>query len=244
MEGGLMTKRQLVWCTQCNVLTLFSPLDRTPEYRNQKGEWEIEERDDQATFMETHRRHHLEELHVVANSFISRQNHAEPVKTSYFEVTNGRQRFVVKKSRKSVLDPQRYEIIPGKLHLTLRKPSIDGLAIQRELERVFSPHQISSRKIHGFVQGFADAVAHLDPKKLKQAPFESRNPSKRYFVLDERLLPKVLKSSSTSLTKKEAKLLDEFFQKNLEEPFLMPVAVVEFEIQKRGKNGEAEIKAA
>jgi len=239
-----MIKKQLIWCTQCNALSLFSALDRTPEYRNQKGEWEVKERDDQASFMQAHRRHHLEELHVVANSFMSRQNYAEPVKTSYFEVTNGRQRFVVKKSRKTVLDPQRYEIVPGKLRLTLRKPSIDGFAIQRELERAFSPHQISSRKIHGFIQGLADAVAHLDPRKLKQAPFESPNPSMRYFVLDERILTRVFKSSSMSLTKKEAKLLDEFFQKNLGESFLMPVAEVEFEIQKCGKNEEAAMKAA
>jgi hypothetical protein len=239
-----MPKKQLVWCVQCNALALFSSLDQAPEYEKQNGEWQVLEKDDQAAFMSAHRGHHLEELHAIEDSFMSDGNYIEPIKTSYFEATNGKQRFVVKKVRKRIHDPQRYELIPGKLGLTLRKPSIDTLAIQRQLERESSTRHLSSKKIHGFVSQLAEAVSHLNPDDLRRAPFESPNPSTRYFIVEERIVEEVLERSSQFLTKKEAKLLGEYVRKNLGEPLLMAVVKIEFRVEKNGQDQKFEKRAA
>ncbi|NIO05717.1 MAG: hypothetical protein GTN74_14260 [Proteobacteria bacterium] len=238
-----MTKKPLTWCVQCNVLALFSPLDQAPEYHNEEGQWKVVERDDQAAFMHAHRRHHLEELYPIEGSFISSQDYAEPTKTSYFEVTNGRQRFVVKRVRKSILDAQRYELIPGKLRLKPSKPRIDCPALQRELAREFARH-MSSAKIDRFVQNLAEAVSYLDPRKLKRAPFESHNPSLWYFILDQRILGRILRSSSQSFTEREVKLLQEFFRRNQEDPGFMAAATVEFQIEKGGDGEKTQVRPA
>ncbi|NIQ39028.1 MAG: response regulator [Proteobacteria bacterium] len=241
---GSCQKKQLVWCVQCNALALFSSLDQAPEYEKQKGEWQVLEKDDQAAFISSHQGHHLEELHAIEDSFMSDGNYAEPIKTSYFEATNGKQRFVVKRVRERIHDPQRYELIPGKLGLTLRKPEIDTLAIQRQLERESSTRHLSREKIHGFVIQLAEAVSHLNPEDLKRAPFEGPNPSRRYFIVEEGIMEEVLEKSSQFLTKNEAKLLGEYVRKNLGEPLLMAMVRIEFRIEKNGQDRKLEKRAA
>ncbi len=238
-----MTKKALTWCVQCNVLALFSPLDRAPEYHNEGGQWKVIERDDQAAFMHAHRGHHLEELYPIEGSFISSQDYAEPTKTSYFEVTNGRQRFVVKKVRKSILDTQRYELIPGKLRLRLSKPSIDCPTLQKELAREFA-RQMSSAKIDRFVHDLAEAVSCLNPRKLKRAPIESHNPSTWYFILDQGILGRILRSSPQSFTEREVELVQEFFRRNYEDPGFMAAAKVEFQIEKGGDDEKTQMRPA
>ena len=226
-----MIKRQLIRCARCNALALLSSLDQTPEYYQTDGRWEVLDRDDQASFLRAHRGHRLEPLHVVADSFISHQDYGEPIRTSYFLVTNGKQHFVVKKSRKNIFDPQRYELIAGRLRLTPTRLRVDGTAIRRELERVFLPSDQSSKRIENFVTELEEIVAHLTPGELKRAPFESHNPSLWYFYLDEAVLEKALKRSSGSLTKRECRRLDEFVRKNLEDNLFMAMAKVEFQIE-------------
>ncbi len=238
-----MTKKPLTWCVQCNVLALFSHLDQAPEYHAEGGQWKVVERDDQVAFMHAHRGHHLEELYPIEGSFISSQDYAEPTKVSYFEVTNGRQRFVVKKVRKSVLDTQRYELIPGKLRLIPSEPSIDCPALQEELTREFARH-MSSAKIDRFVQDLAEAVSCLNPRKLKRAPFESHNPSTWYFILDQRILGRILRSSSPSFTEREVKLLQEFFRRNYGDPGFMATAKVAFQIEKVGDDEKTQVSPA
>lgn len=226
-----MIHKQLMRCARCNALALFSPLDQTPEYQTNGEKVTVLERDDHASFMETHRGHPLEELHDTEDSLISYQDYVEPMRTSYFEVTNGEQRFVVKKFRKSIFDPMSYELIAGKLHLIPTKLTIDGVAIQRELEAVFPPHHLSSEKIHGYVNRLEETVSHLSLRALKRAPFESHNPSVWYFMLDQAVLDEVLESCSRFLTKRERRCFDEFVRKNLEDELFMPVAKVKFRIE-------------
>lgn len=216
-------------------------MDQSPEYYNDQGEWKVLERDDQAAFMQAHQGHQLEELHVIEDSLISHQNYVEPTRTSYFEATNEKQRFVVKKFRKSIFDPQSYELFAGKLHLTPTELVIDGIAIQRELERVFSPFHLSSEKIHHFVKQLEKIVSHLNPGKLKRVPFESHNPSVWYFYLDEGVLEKVLKNSLGFLTKGDVKLLDKFVRKNLEDDLFMAMAKVEFQIESNAEEKKSKM---
>jgi hypothetical protein len=234
-------EKQLVRCTQCNTLTLFSPMDQIPEYQQKRGKWKIQDRDDRASFMQNHRGHQLEELHVIEDSFISHQAYVEPVKTSYFEATNGKQRFVVKKFRKSIFDSQCYELIAGKLRLTPTELRIDSSAIQKELERVFSPSPLSSKKVGYFVKQLEATVSNLSPGDLRRVPFASHNPSVWSCYLDEWVLEKVLNSSSKFLTEEEIRCLDEFVRKNLEDNLFMAVTKVEFQIETRVVDKESEI---
>jgi hypothetical protein len=161
--------------------------------------------DDQEAFMKEHRGHHLEELQSVPGSFVSYQGYIEPVKTGYFEATNGKKRFVVRKFRKSVFDPMTYELIPGSLVLVPQRLQIDRVAIQKELERMLSP--FSTKKIRLFVGELEKIVSGLRPRNCKRLPFESHNPSVWYYNLEGSVWEKTLGASSTFLTLDEGRQL-------------------------------------
>jgi hypothetical protein len=224
-----MIRRRLIHCVRCDALALFSPLDQSPEYVHEQGNWRVIERDDQDLFIKEHQGHPLEELQPVPDSFISYQNYIEPVKTSYFEATNGRKRFVVKESRKNILDPMTYELIPGKIVLKTKELRIDGATIQRELERLLSPSRLSSEKIQLFVEELERIVSDLSPKDCKRVPFESQNPSVWYFNLDRAVWKKALKASSKFLSEEESRLLDATIRSNFDGD--MPVVLSQVEIQ-------------
>lgn len=236
-----MIEKQLIRCTRCNALALFSSMDQSPEYYKSQGKWVVLERDDQALFLQAHRGHRLEPLHVIEDSLISHQDYGEPVGISYFEATNGKQRFVVKRFRKSVFDSQRYELIPGNLRFTPTELHVDGRAIQRELERVFSPFHLTSKKIRHFVKQLESFVSHLTPGELKRSPFESHNPSLWCFTLGKGILEKALKNSSEFLTRRERERLNGFVLNDLQDDLFMAMAKVEFQIDTRQEDKKSTI---
>jgi hypothetical protein len=46
-----------------------------------------------------HHGHRLENLKIIEDSFVSEKAYSEPIKTSFFKATNGKEKFVVKKFR-------------------------------------------------------------------------------------------------------------------------------------------------
>jgi len=230
-----MIKKRLIRCVQCSALTLFSSMDRSPEYDNDQGEWKVLERDDEAAFIQRHQGHRLEELHVIKDSLISHQRYLEPLRTSYFEASNGKERFVVKRFRKSVSDPQSYELVPGKLHLTPTQLRIDGRNIQKELESVFSPLHLFAEKIHYYVRQLEETVSHVDPNELKRVPFESHNPSVRHFYLNGGVVDEVSARASKFFNRTDVKRLDQFVRQNLKDDLFMAVAKIEFRVDRTVK---------
>jgi hypothetical protein len=158
----------------------------------------------------------------------------EPVRTGYFEATNGNRRFVVKKFRKSIFEPMRYEVIPGRLLRTPIELRIDGISIHKELERALAPFKLSSKKIRYFVKHLEEVVSHLDPRDLNRLPFESHNPSLWYFSLHNGIWQRALRSSKF-LNKRDATHLEAFFGQNLEDGLFVATARVEFEVESRGE---------
>jgi hypothetical protein len=225
-----MKEKRLVRCTQCDRLALFSPFDRVPEYHKTGERWKTLERDDRALFLAAHREHQLEELRIIEDSFISSQPYAEPVKTTYFEATNGKQRFVVRKSRRTISEPQRYELVPGRLDFTATEPHIERASIQRLLQLAFSPTSLSLTKIRDFVSHLELLVSRLDPKGLRRACFESHTPSMRYHYLDLNVVEKAVKNMSVRLSRDERYRLQDFVQKHLEDEVFMIKVRIRFEI--------------
>ena len=98
---------KLIRCVDCNEVIPLSTYDFYPEYLYdaEKGIFEERKRDDRKSFEAKHQRHHVEELSIIEGSFISEDPYLEPLKTGYFEVTNGCENFVVKKWRNDIHAP-------------------------------------------------------------------------------------------------------------------------------------------
>jgi hypothetical protein len=206
-------------------------MDRYPAYRKIGGEWESLARDDQTLFLNSHRGHPLEELRIIDGPSVSYEDYVEPMRTSYFEARSGKRRFVVKRFRKSILEPCRYEAIEGKLLLTPGAPIIDAVSIEKELKRVFSPKKIKSYKIKGFVEELEKNVSRLTAEDLVKASVETHNPSIWYFLLNEKILEQTLAASSRFLSRRDRQLLAEFARENLADPLFMATARIDFQIE-------------
>ena len=226
-----MMKKELVRCIQCNAVALFSPLDRSPEYRIDSGTWKVVERDDRQAFMDTHRRHPLERLKVLDDTFISSQNYREPVKTCYFEATNGKERFLLKRFRKSALDPLRYELVPGRLCISPIGLRVDGAAIQKELERAVSGVPLSRQKIGHFVRELEQLVSRTEPGELIRVPYESHHPAVWYYYLDEPLVARALERASRFLARTDVQRMGAFMRQHLTEDPFLAVAQVHFHVE-------------
>lgn len=121
---------QLIMCTTCSEVFLRSPFDAWPEYVDGVAY----KKDDFVESMLKHEGHSLEELRVVGG-FLSDKCFIEPVKTQFFQATNGKEIFIIKRARKKIDDPMRYKIVKGPLRDWIQKVEVDEVAVKKQLMR-------------------------------------------------------------------------------------------------------------
>jgi len=179
---------QLIRCTDCNEIFLKSPFDRRTEYERQYGSpsesFRGVERDDFQDFLKNHRGHRFEDLEIIDQSFVSEKAYAEPVKVSYFKATNGKERFVIKKYRKSIDEPLRYQLIAGDYTLEPTGFEIQTKEIARQLNAEFKVNPLTEAQIAAFLKLYRQVVEIIDPEDLERIPEESSNPLEVYYRLD------------------------------------------------------------
>src|SRR4030042_6001681 len=107
----------LIHCIHCNKVIHMTEWDFCTHYEWQEGEIKEQEGNDRKAFEQRHKNHRIEELTPVTPA-ISDKPYAEPLKVSYFEAFNGKQRFVINRWRNTIDDPCEYEVIDGRLEIT------------------------------------------------------------------------------------------------------------------------------
>lgn len=106
---------KLMHCVRCHQLNPvfggFGDFGRTSDLPG--VEWASTDLDAQEEFDRVHREHQVEELTIDAETSVSDKPSYEPLKVSYFEATNGRERFLVRRTKERLDAPAFYEIVPG-----------------------------------------------------------------------------------------------------------------------------------
>jgi hypothetical protein len=227
---------RLIRCMDCNEIIALSIYDFYPEYLHdaEKGIFEERERYDRKTFEVKHQRHRLEELYVIEGSFLAEDLYLEPVKASYFEVTNGCENFVVKKWRKDIRAPLAYELIPGHLALTDIRFSAQCEDIRKQLQTELKLSGKAEEKIKGFIDVVQSVISQMDEKDLiREDICETVSPVVSHVPLDEKQIEKILKECQKIFTPEELKKIEEFIRENNEYNGVM-TALIErrFEIRK------------
>jgi hypothetical protein len=116
--------------------------------------------DDEADFMGGHKHHTMEELFVVKDSFISEGRYGEPLKISYFEATNGTERFVIKGWREDINHAMEYEVIPGYIEMTFKR-EVQADEIRRQLSDEIKDPPLAETTIERFIQIVEKVVAQF-----------------------------------------------------------------------------------
>jgi hypothetical protein len=230
---------KLIRCINCDQVFLKTPFDRWPEYEpHSNGSFEsfrTLERDDFQDFLRNHHGHQLEDLKILEDSFISEKNYAEPVKTSYFKATNGKESFVVKKNREKIDEPLKYQLIHGDYSLRCIAIEIQSKEITKQLNAEFKKNPLHQNKIDAFLKLFQYIAKTIDIKKLERIPEESSNPLEIYYKMDDLSLVYLLRNCRNIFKGQEYLNIEEFIHRHKDDGVLLLKATFKIQITEMAK---------
>lgn len=235
----------LVRCINCDEITLKTPFDQCPEY-DTNGSFEsfnTLEKDDFKDFLQNHHGHRLEDLKILEDSFISEKDYAEPVKTSYFKATNGRESFVVKKFREKIDEPLKYQLIYGDYSLKCVGIEIQSKEIVNQLNAEFKKYPLHQNQIDAFLNLLQSIVKTTDIKKLERIPEESSNASEIYYKMDDISLAYLLRNCHNIFKGEEYTHIEEFIHRHKEDGVLLLKAIYKIQITEMVKSRKRAMAA-
>lgn len=223
---------RLLRCTECNEIINMTEHDFSAEYHYDKEKDCFIElvRNDREPFITKHKSHKVEELKVNRDSYISDRFYSEPLKTSYFETTNGREDFVIKRWRDKIESPLRYEIVKGYIEVT-NKSAVHGENIIKQIQAEINP-PISHNKITRLIQVVERVVSQLDPKGLLKDSLEFDNPLVLHCKLKNSAIKSIVELSKDIFKGEEFKKIRDFIYENSDYDGVMaPLVKREFTIK-------------
>jgi hypothetical protein len=210
----------LIRCTKCNAIMHMTEGDFSPHYAWNGGEINEIEMDDRKAFYQKHNGHTTEHLTPLTPP-ISDKPYGEALKTSYFEATNGIERFLIKRWRSKIEDPFTYEIIQGSIKITNRSLCAQTTAIKKQLQAE-NNLSISERKLNSFIQAVRTEVEQLDPDTLAISA-EGETPLVSYYQLGSTCVDRILAQCQDTFTPRELNKLKDFINQHNEYDDVMTV---------------------
>jgi hypothetical protein len=236
---------QLIRCKNCDELFMKTPFDHWPEYEfgsNHPDESiQVIEKDDYQDFLIHHHGHQLENLRVIEDSFVSEKAYSEPIKTSYFKATNGKESFVIKKFRERIDEPLKYQLIDGDYFLKWIALHVQTDEIVKQLKKDFKDNLLTQDQIDAFVKLYHQIVESLDVKNLERVPEESPNPLEIFYKMDDVSLFYLLRNCRHIFNKQEHLRIEDFIHRHREDGVLLLRATYKIQIKERAKSKKKPI---
>ena len=204
-------------CVDCNVAAHITDYDCLPSYHYDQRCAEVIEKpmDDEAHFMGEHKRHTVEELFVVKDSFISEGCYGEPLKISYFEATNGTERFVVKGWREDINHAMAYEVIPGYIETSFKR-EVQADALRRQLAEEIKDPPLAASAIEHFIQVVEKVIAQFPASDRIEITAETDTPLISHCRLGVNALRKIMSESRRIFDEGELEKVEQFVYQNNE----------------------------
>jgi hypothetical protein len=230
----------LIRCINCDEIFPRTTFDMLPEYelhsKNSLDPSGISEQDDFEAFLRNHHGHRLEDLKILEDSFISEKEYAEPVKTTYFKATNGKESFVVKRNRERVDKPLKYELIHGDYFLKCISIEIQSEEITKQLNWEFKTHPLGQSKIDAFLSLFQHIVKMIDIKNLERSDEESPYPLEIYYKIDDTSLGYLLRNCHNIFDEQEYSNIDRFIQRHKDDGVLLLKATYRIQVNEKDRS--------
>ena len=230
-------------CTDCGEGFMETPFDQCPEYGSDPDHpsepIEATERDDFQEFLKTHHGHRLEELELIKNSFASDKNYMEPVKTSYLKAVNRKkEKFVIKRVRKTIREKLRYQVIPGDYSLECTGAEVQSEDITKQLKMEFSTRPFSESKISRFLGLYQRIARDIDVKKLESASEEPSHPLEKFYKMDDMSLFYLLRNCRNIFKGVEYSDIEDFIYRHKDDGVLLLKARYRIQVTERPKPNE------
>jgi hypothetical protein len=215
-----------------------SPFDDYPEYRlgseRPPENFQSIERDDFQDFLIHHHGHQLENLKIIEDSYVSEKAYSEPIKTSFFKATNGREKFVIKKFRERIDEPLKYQLVPGDYSLKCIAVEIQTEEICKQLQRELKPPP-SQDKMDAFLRLMGAIVEDIDIKDLERISEESHHPLEVYYKIDDVRVIYLLRNCRNIFKGQEYWAMEEFIHRHKDDGVLLLKATYKIQITQMAK---------
>jgi hypothetical protein len=100
---------RFLYCRICNEVHHVTPFDSAPMYDLEGTTVREIVMDDRRQFLDKHDDHGIEQLRGVTENHFSVGPVIDPMKVGYVEVTNGKEFFILRISRRTIEDPVSYK---------------------------------------------------------------------------------------------------------------------------------------
>jgi hypothetical protein len=208
---------RFIRCRQCNrilplprIFAYFETPDLLPGV-----EWSDEDSDFRREFTFSHGNHPQEELVIDPETIFSEKPSYEPVRTSYFEATNGRQKFLIQRTKPGLEHPARYEILPGQMKISNLAIKIQEADLRRQISADRTSSALSAERVSEFIAAFNKEVAAILPYRLFkaiEAMVEGDSPRFIYAALKQERWEKILDRCARNFQASELRWIREFIQ--------------------------------
>ncbi len=236
---------KLVRCIQCNEVVNMTGYDFVPEYRHSDESQTFLEiaRDDRRAFQLRHATHTLEELTVVSDSYVSRQPYLDPVGVGYFEATNGRDRFLVKRWRESIDTSLNYQIISGEIVITKIRSDVQADDIRKEIGAQITSPPLPEPKIDQFIHIVKKVISELNLNQVTGISADGDTPLISYCKLDDDTIDRILEMARRVFDVKELDRIKTFICQNNEYNHVMTLRIArEFDIRPHAMIPEVAVR--
>ena len=169
-----MLSDKFLWCRKCDAVHHVTSYDKAPRFSsNIDGELDEMPADDWRAFMKEHEGHRLEPLEALGEKYFCQASMSDPMGVAYIEVSNGRDHLLLRRSRKSIAEPLRFELTPDRLIDQGVTVGIQDTAIKKEMRHHFkwSGDPFEDHKIDLFIQQLRNVVTGLEPGAIEVAGF-------------------------------------------------------------------------
>jgi hypothetical protein len=180
-------------------------------------EWSAADLESQREFFRCHEDHPMEELCVHPDTYVSDKPSYESVKVSYFEASNGQQRFLIRRTKPSLDHPAFYQLIPGKLQVANVSLKIQEEALFKEMTARNGSLPLTEAKIQRFIRAFRDEVETISPEELAEeleVTQEGETPLTSFGVFKQARWENVLRRCAKDFQKVDLKKIRQFIGEN------------------------------
>jgi hypothetical protein len=192
---------KFIRCRECNEILPVPPF--SPEWESADWlpgiEWSAEDANLRRDFLSAHGSHPREELRADPETFFSEKPAFEAVKTSYFEATNGPERFLIRRTKPGLASPARYEILPGRMEISSAAVEIQEADLRRQIIAERNPPAFDAGKVSAFIEAIREEIAAIPPRLLSEAideTLEGDSPAFLFAALKEERWARILERVS------------------------------------------------
>jgi len=171
-------------CMKCKEAFYPTVYDSYPVYDFDEESKSFIERDnnDEAQFRDLHKDHKISQLQVVEGSFRSQYPYWEPLREDYFMVTDGSKNYTLKKWRKNVNEPMKYQIIDDCIESEEPFIQVQSDELKKQMIADSSKLKLDDHKVNEFVEYYKDFVSGIEMNDVMECGL-SYDPMASYAAL-------------------------------------------------------------